>query len=93
MYDQEKAFNWFLATIIGVVTILMLRFLPGFERNRHARNAVDQRNHQRDRIECESKGGFLGEGGYRRQNMVYSVCHDVDSLITLTGDREFYRSP
>ena len=49
------------------------------------RNGVDQRNHRRDRIECEAKGGLLG--GPARD----VTCFDVDSIIPLVGVREKYK--
>lgn len=92
--EHEQKINYGLAMISGsaCAIILIFLFLSPSRDEVLARNRVDQRNHQRDRVECTSKGGLLGEPGYLRES-VYSVCHDVDSLITLTGDRELYRSP
>lgn len=80
--------NYIIASVVG--TIIIASFLLEPARSNSDRNAVDQRNHKRDRIECESAGGFLGESGYNRSESIYSICHDVDSLIVLNGAREKY---
>lgn len=88
--NDDTVVNYGITITLSIVVIAILIFSLSYGEPNYDRNAVDQRNHKRDRIECESAGGFLGEGGYSRKGTVYSVCHDVDSLIVLNGAREFY---
>ena len=91
MLDHEQKMNYGLTLMaIGTVALILILFFLGAPHDEvQARNRVDQRNHQRDRIECTSKGGLLGQGGWT-QDDGYSICHVVDSLIVLNGPRETY---
>lgn len=85
MYNGQKIDYIIALVIAAIIAMIFFSGTPG--RSSSDKNGVDQRNHKRDRIECESKGGFLGQGGWT-QDSGYSICHDVDSLIVLNGPRE-----
>lgn len=71
--------------LLGMVILALVMFvvfvLPSVDRDRNDQNGVDRRNRTRDTIECESKGGLMGQG----------TCFDVDSIIPLVGAREKYK--
>ena len=88
---HDQTINHGITIALGIVVIVILTLFLVHDEPDNTHLAVDLRNHKRDTIECQASGGFLGTAGYNRQESIYSVCHDVDSLIVLNGEREKYR--
>lgn len=85
--DQKMNIGMTLIIVSAIAFILILFLNTPNWGEVEERNRLSQRNHKRDRIECESKGGLLGQGGWT-QDDGYSICHAVDSFIVLNGPRE-----
>lgn len=68
----------FVGLVVIAFVMFLFFFLPGVDRERKDRMGISRRNSERDTIECEGKGGLMGQG----------TCFDVDSIIPLVGARE-----